>query len=52
MGLVPTAVETPPAAEGQASRVRDSARWLVLAGYLLAAVVLTWRLWASPPGRV
>jgi dolichyl-phosphate beta-glucosyltransferase len=52
MGLVPPAVETPPAADGQASRVRDSARWLVLSGYLLAAVVLTWRLWVSPAGRM
>jgi len=52
MGLVPPAVETPPAAEGQASRARDLARWLVLSGYLLAAVALTWRLWANPAGRV
>src|SRR5215472_5000761 len=51
MGLVPPAVETPPAAEGQASTARDRARWLVLSGYLLAAVALTWRLWADPAGR-
>src|SRR5215469_15597693 len=50
MGLVPPAVETPPA-EGQASTARDRARWLVLSGYLLAAVALTWRLWADPAGR-
>src|SRR5215471_10642174 len=52
MGLVPPAVEIAAAAEGQASRARDRARWLVLSGYLVAAVVLTWRLWASPAGRV
>src|SRR5579864_8871709 len=52
MGLVPPAVQTPPAAEGQATRARDRARWLVLPVYLLAAVALTWRLWAHPAGRV
>jgi hypothetical protein len=52
MGLVPPAVEIPSAAESHTSRPGDRARWLVLSGYLLAAVVLTWRLWASPAGRV
>jgi hypothetical protein len=33
------------------TRLRRWPRWLILCCYLLAAVALTWRLWADPAGR-
>jgi len=44
-------VGNPPAGEREPSRVRSTWRWPVLSCYLLAAVALTWRLWADPAGR-
>lgn len=51
MGLVPTAVESSRVAEGGGSRGGAGVRWLVVGCYLLAAVVVTWRLWVDPRGR-
>ena len=34
------------------SRAGTAAPWLILSCYLLAAVALTWRLWADPANRV
>jgi hypothetical protein len=52
MSLVPPAVQTASAAGDRATRAGARARWLVLACYLLGAVVLTVRLWADPAGRM
>ena len=52
MSLTQSASETAPAAGRQASGARRGLFWLVLSGYLLAAVVVTWRLWADPAARV
>ncbi len=45
--------QAPP--PGQAARERPPrarvASWLIVGGYLLGAVVLTWHLWADPAGR-
>jgi hypothetical protein len=51
VSLVRRAVE--PARDGERRTLRDrhAADWLVLGGYLAAAVLLTWRLWADPAGR-
>jgi len=46
----PTA-ETEPDAGSPAGGAGPGLPWLVLSGYLLAAVVLTWRLWADPGSR-
>jgi hypothetical protein len=52
MSLVPPEVETPSVAEGRPARGGHGAGWLVAACYLLGALVLTWRLWIDPAGRV
>jgi hypothetical protein len=39
-----------PDPSGRPPRAR-AATWLILGGYLLAAVALTWHLWADPAGR-
>ena len=51
MSLVPSAVAAPPVAERKAARAGNRARWLIVGCYLLAAVALTWRLWADPAAR-
>ncbi len=50
MSLVPSAVESPVAGRPRV-RAGSEAQWLVLCCYLLAAVALTWRLWADPASR-
>ncbi len=51
-GSTPVAVE-PAAQVGQrTSRTRPVVLRLVLCAYLVIAVVLTWRLWANPSGRI
>jgi hypothetical protein len=40
-----------PAAPPVEERRRRWPSWLVLAGYLIAAVAVTWRLWADPASR-
>lgn len=50
MSLLPQAVESPQAAEGQGTRAETQAQWLILCFYLLGAVALTWRLWVDPAG--
>jgi hypothetical protein len=47
----PRQAERPrPPASGRPPRAR-AATWLILGGYLLASVALTWHLWADPAGR-
>jgi hypothetical protein len=43
-----------PATESaaHATRARSIATWAVPLGYLLAAMLLTWRLWGDPAGRI
>ena len=48
VSLVPSAVKPSLAAAGRRGRVRALACWLVVCGYLLGAVAVTWRLWADP----
>jgi hypothetical protein len=43
--------EAGPAASPPAQRRRRWPSWLVLAAYLIAAVAVTWRLWADPASR-
>jgi hypothetical protein len=46
------AVRPPTAArEERPGGWRRAAPWLILGGYLLGAVALTWHLWADPAGR-
>ena len=53
MGLVPSAVEPAQTAGGSRSRTGGPrAGWLVLLLYLLGALAVTWRLWASPASRM
>ena len=51
MSLVPSAVVPPPAAERPPARAGNRAQWLIAGCYLLAAVAVTWRLWADPAAR-
>jgi hypothetical protein len=51
VGLVPAAVESSRVGAGGGSRGGVGVRWLVVGCYLLAAVVVTWRLWVDPAGR-
>ncbi len=51
MGVVPSAVESPPVARRLRPRAGSGVLWLVLCCYLLGAVALTWRLWAGPASR-
>jgi hypothetical protein len=51
MSLTQSAAETAPVAQPQPARAGRGLPWLILSGYLLAAVVVTWRLWADPAGR-
>jgi hypothetical protein len=48
---VPSAAESSHSAERSGSRTRPWVPWLILACYLAAAFVVTWRLWADPAGR-
>ena len=41
----------PPSITLRRPRIRAHAQRLVLCGYVLSAVALTWRLWADPAGR-
>ena len=52
MSTIPAAVETTQVARRPPPRSGPGAPWLVLAGYLLGAVAVTWRLWADPAGRM
>ena len=52
MSLVPAAIEPSPVSEIQPPRTRNTARWLVMCGYLAGAIAVTWRLWADPAGRM
>ena len=51
MSLVPPAVQAPRAADAWRPRAAVLTTWLIAAGYLAAALVLTWRLWADPASR-
>jgi hypothetical protein len=51
MSLTQSAAETAPVAQPQPARAGRGLPGLILSGYLLAAVVVTWRLWADPAGR-
>ena len=51
MSLVPSAVEPPPVAERLRARAGNRAQWLIVGCYLLAAIAVTWRLWADPAAR-
>jgi hypothetical protein len=51
VSLVPSAVAPPPVAEHQAARTGNRAQWLIAGCYLLAALAVTWRLWADPAAR-
>jgi hypothetical protein len=48
VSLLPSALKPSPAAAGRRGRRPALASWLVLTGYLLGAVAVTWRLWADP----
>ena len=48
MSLVPSALKPAAAATGRAGRGPALTSCLVLAGYLLGAVAVNWRLWADP----
>jgi hypothetical protein len=52
LSVVTPSVESSDGTADQRTRAVAKARWLVLACYLLAAVLLTWRLWADPASRV
>jgi hypothetical protein len=52
MKVVPPEVEASSVSEGRPAGRRNAAGWLVLACYLLVAVILTLRLWIDPAGRV
>jgi hypothetical protein len=52
MSTIPAAVEPAQGAERPPPRSGSRAPWLVLGGYLLGAVAVTWRLWANPVGRM
>jgi hypothetical protein len=47
MSVVPAAVEPALTAE-RGRRAAGRARWLIMACYLAAALILTWRLWEHP----
>jgi hypothetical protein len=49
---VPSTVEQPPVAEDQPAGSTARTRWLVIGCYLLGAVIVTWRLWMDPAGRM
>jgi hypothetical protein len=51
VSVVPAAVETSRASERVRPRARAGASWLVVGGYLLGALFVTWRLWADPASR-
>jgi hypothetical protein len=51
VSLVPSAVAPPPVAEHPAARTGNRAQWLIAGCYLLAALAVTWRLWADPAAR-
>ena len=51
VSLVATTVKPSPAAERRTVVRARGAQGLILLGYLAAAVVLTWRLWADPAAR-
>ena len=51
MSLVPSAVAPSPVSEQPPARAGNRARWLIMGCYLLAAVAVTWRLWADPAAR-
>jgi hypothetical protein len=48
VSLVPSAVKPSVPAAGRSGRISALASWLVVAGYLLGAVAVTWRLWVHP----
>ena len=51
MSLTRPAAETAPAEQPPPARAGGGLPWLIASGYLLAAIVVTWRLWADPAGR-
>jgi hypothetical protein len=51
VSLVPSAVVPPPVAERPPTRAGNRAQWLIVGCYILAAVAVTWRLWADPAAR-
>jgi len=52
VSLVATLVKPSPVAERRTVIRAHGVQWLILLGYLAAAVLLTWRLWADPAARV
>jgi hypothetical protein len=51
VSLLPQTVGSPPQARRESARAGAKAQWLILGLYLLAAVTVTWRLWADPASR-
>jgi hypothetical protein len=51
VSLIPSAVEPSPVIQHRPVRARNWAPLLILGGYLLGAVAVTWHLWADPAGR-
>ena len=51
VSLTQSAAEAAPAEQPQSTRSGRGLPWLIASGYLLAALVLTWRLWVDPAGR-
>jgi hypothetical protein len=52
VSIVPQAVGPSQETDSQATHTGTRAQWLILGCYLLAAVAVTWRLWAEPAIRV
>jgi hypothetical protein len=48
---VPSAAQASREAERPSSHARRWVPWLILGCYVVGAVAVTWRLWASPTGR-
>jgi hypothetical protein len=51
VNVIPAAARRPVASARRLPRAGGWAPWLVVCGYLLGALVLTWRLWADPASR-
>lgn len=52
MAVVPWRSAPSPGTGERVSYIRPRAQWLIVGGYVLAAVVVTWRLWADPANLV
>jgi hypothetical protein len=48
----PSTAEAPPVSERHPAPAAARAPWLIMSGYLLGSLAVTWRLWADPAGRM